>query len=205
MKKLSTNGIIVCASLLITGITSTLNANTTHPRFTATNQINQDISYTASGKTDRKTAMLFQQLMRNNKNLQIHAEVVKRPAPQRSRQLEVAVNYTVHGKTDMKTLRKLLKLFQSNKTVYVSATANVKMNTTKRTSEVEESKPQKNPNLYNNSKTANAYYGYPPVYYPVMTQAVATQIAPQYPVLSAENAPFPMDYSAHYTTRIAAK
>ena len=87
MKKLSANGMIVCASLLMTGITSTLNANTTHPSFTAPIQINQGISYTASGKTDRKTAVLFQQLMRNNKNLQIHAEVAEKPAPQRSRQL----------------------------------------------------------------------------------------------------------------------
>ncbi len=207
MKKSSTNGMIVCASLLLAGITSTLNANATHPTFTAPNQINQEISYTASGKTDRKTAVLFQQLMRNNKNMQIHAEVAKRPVPQRDRQLEVAVNYTVHGKTDMKTLRKLIELFQNNKEVYVSATANVKTtkNTIKRTSGLKESKPQKKPNLYNNSKTAYAYIDYPPVYYPVMKQAITPQIAPQYPQLSADNAPFPMDYSPKYSKRIAAR
>ncbi len=83
--------------------------------------------------------------------------------------------------------------------------AALKTITTKRTPELEESKPQKNPSLYNNSPTAFVYNGYPPVYYPVMTQTVATQEAAQYSVLSAENAPFPMDYSSHYSTRIAAK
>ena len=198
MKKLSTNGIIVCASLLLTGITSTLNAHTTHPRFIAPNQ---NVSYNASDKTDRKAAMIFQQLVRNHKNLQINAEVAKKHAPQRGQQLEVAVNYTFHGKTDMKKLRKFIKLFKSNKTVYVSATLNVKTNNTKRIPEAKKSKPKKNPNLYNNLPTAYVYNGYP---VPVM-QSIATQEAAQYPLLSAANSAFPMDYSAHYSTLIAAR
>ena len=164
MKKLSANGIIVCAGLLMTGITSAINASTAQSTITAPTKNYQNISYTASGKTDRKTAMLFQQLIKNNKNLQIHAKVIKKPAPKRNRQVEVAVDHTVHGKTDMKTLRKLIKLFQTSEEVYVSATTNVRSNTAKRNPKMEVPKPQRNQDRYNNSDSAYAYSYYPPVY-----------------------------------------
>lgn len=118
MKKLSANGIIVCAGLLMTGITSAINAGTAQSIISAPKQNFQNISYTSSGKTDRKTAMLFQQLMKNNKGLEVHAKVLRKPAPSQNYQ---NFSYSARGKTDRKTALLFQQLMKNNKDLEVHA------------------------------------------------------------------------------------
>lgn len=121
MKKLSAHGIIVCTGLLMTGITSAINASTAQSTIAAPTINYQNISYTASGKTDKKTAMLFQQLMKNNKGLEVHAEVVRNPAPKQNHQ---NFSYTARGKTDRKTALLFQQLMKNNKDLEVHAKVN---------------------------------------------------------------------------------
>ena len=82
----------------------------------------QSISYTATGKTDRRTAILFKQLMKNNPNIQVSAQIVKKASPARSSHTgTVSVNYTLKGSTDVKTARKLIALFKNSRHIEVIA------------------------------------------------------------------------------------
>jgi GrpB-like predicted nucleotidyltransferase (UPF0157 family) len=141
----------------------------------------KSVSYTAHGKTDRKTALLFQQLLKNNRNLQIQTQVIKRSVPSAKRNLVVSVNYTVTGKTNMNTVRKLVKLFKNNKEVEIIAKANINASTSRQ----QNIQYGHNNWKYNTFPIQQPFYykGYPPVYiqgntmwYPVQ---VNTQAYPQ--------------------------
>lgn len=119
MKLFSRNGLILstslCAAVILSGIVS---ANKV--------EASSAVSYTATGKTDMRTARMFKKLLKNSQYLQVHASV-KSPA-KRKPEVDVAVNYTITGKTSLSNVRKLIKLFQSSKHVKVTARANVKAN-----------------------------------------------------------------------------
>ena len=121
----SRNTLLLCSAILVTGIVSA-NKSETINTTTANNHATHNISYTAHGKTDRRTARLFRQLLQNNPNMQIHAEVIQKPAYQNRRPVEVSVNYTIRGKTSMRTVRRMIELFKNSKEVQVSATAKLR-------------------------------------------------------------------------------
>ena len=95
MKKNTGNALILGAATLLAGVTSTNSLDAANNTHNAIQQTTQNVSYTAHGKTDRKTARLFQQLMQNNRNLQIHAEVIKKPVSYNKPQKDVNINYTI--------------------------------------------------------------------------------------------------------------
>jgi len=99
------------------------NATTTH-----------NISYTASGTMSKEKALLLKHLLKNNKNLEIHAEVTTpRPIHKRSvskRPIEVSVNYTVKGKTTVANVKKLMRLLKTHKHIEIVAEANIDLNQT---------------------------------------------------------------------------
>lgn len=172
MKKNTGNALILGAATLLVGVTSTNSLDAANNTHNAIQQTTQNVSYTAHGKTDRQTARLFQQLMQNNRNLQIHAEVIKKPVSYNKPQKDVNINYTISGKTDMKTVRKLIKLFNNSKAIEISMIANSGSQTAKQKPQLKELKPQKNQNLYNGSASAYVYnypqpyfYGYNTAYY----------------------------------------
>ena len=109
-------------SLVVMGLTSmaslVANANNVPVNTAKT----QQISYTATGKTDRQTAKLFKQLMKNNPNIQVSAQIVKKARPTHSSQTgTVSVNYTLKGSTDVRTARKLIALFKNSRHIEVVA------------------------------------------------------------------------------------
>lgn len=121
----SRNTLLLCSAILVTGIVSANKSETINTP-TANKNATHNMSYTAHGKTDRKTARLFRQLLQNNPNLKIHAEVIQKPAYQNRPPFEVSVNYTIHGKTSMRTVRRMIQLFKNSKEVQVSATAKLR-------------------------------------------------------------------------------
>lgn len=114
------------ASLFAAGLTGmvglVINSATASPNVSN----NQSITYTASGKTDRQTAKLFKQLMQNNPNIQVSAQIVKRAdqTNQSSKPGSVSVNYSLKGTTDVKTARKLIRLFKNSRHIDVVANIN---------------------------------------------------------------------------------
>lgn len=119
MKLFSRNGLILstslCAAVIFSGLVSSSKV-----------EASGTVSYTATGKTDMRTAQMFKKLLKNSQHLQVHASV-KSPAKQKP-EVDVAVNYTITGKTSLSNVRKLIKLFQSSKHVEVIARANVNAN-----------------------------------------------------------------------------
>jgi hypothetical protein len=124
MNFLSKNGLIVCASLMISGIASAAahNYNDNKTR-SVQNTIPHNISYTAHGTTDARTARMFRQLLKNSQALQVTASV-KKSKPERD--VDVTVNYTIKGKTSLSNVRKLIKLFKTSKHIQVIARANIR-------------------------------------------------------------------------------
>ncbi len=126
MTFISTNGLVFCSALLISGIASaaahnhTLQKNThSHPPQNQT----RHVSYTAHGTTDARTARMFRQLLKNSQALQVTASV-KKSKPQRD--VDVTINYTIKGKTSLRNARKLIQLFKTSKHIQVIARANVR-------------------------------------------------------------------------------
>ncbi len=126
MNFFSKNGLILCSALLISGIASAAaHNNVLHKNTHSMHNLSQNISYTAHGTTDARTAKMFRQLLKNNKALQVTASV-KKSAPKRD--VDVAVNYTIKGKTSLSNVKKLIQLFKNSQHVQVRARANVKSN-----------------------------------------------------------------------------
>lgn len=164
MNKNSRNALILGTATLFAGVTVTNTLDAANNTQNTIEKTTQSVSYTAHGKTDIKTARLFKQLMQNNRNLQIHAEVIKQPVRQNKPQKEVDINYTITGKTDMKTVRKLIKLFNNSKAIEISMVANSGSQTAKQKRQQKEYMPKQKQDLNNGS--ANAYvYNYPQPYY----------------------------------------
>jgi len=162
MKKNSRNTLILGTATLLAGVAATNTLDAANNTQNTIEKTTQSVSYTADGKTDIKTARLFKQLMQNNRNLQIHAEVIKQPARQNKPHKEVDINYTITGKTDMKTVKKLIKLINNSKAIEISMIANTGSQTAKQKRQQKEYMPKQN--LHNGS--ANAYvYNYPQPYY----------------------------------------
>ena len=126
MNLFSTNGLILCSALLISGIASAAaHNNVLHKNKHSMQSLSQNISYTAHGTTDARTAKMFRQLLKNSKALQVTASV-RNSAPKKD--VDVAVNYTIKGKTSVKNVKKLIQLFKNSRYVQVRARANVRSN-----------------------------------------------------------------------------
>jgi len=88
-------------------------------------------SYTASGKMDKKMAVMLINLLRNP-HLQVRAEVNGRPLQTISPQsqpknpMNILANYTITGKTDRQTVLKLKRMLQSGRKLQINAQANFK-------------------------------------------------------------------------------
>lgn len=134
----SKNKLILLSTVLLTGAVSASQLTigqhqAQQPK--AQNHSLANVTYTAHGTTDRKTALLFKQLMKNRKNLQITAEVSPSSKSAYSgrtqgqhaakQPMEVEINYTVRGKTTVANMKKLIKLFKTHKRVEVVAEANI--------------------------------------------------------------------------------
>jgi len=124
MKILSKNKLAIFAAVLLTGAAYANKANTNMGNHAsgAVNHSMKNLSYTAHGKTDRRTAMLFQQLLKQQKNhnLQVHVDVTKRAARSSNKNF----TYTITGKTSIRNVKKLMQLFKTNKHVEIVAQAN---------------------------------------------------------------------------------
>ena len=182
MKYFSEDKLILAALVLLTGAASANKADIFNTKPSAPASTIQNISYTANGTTDRRTALLFQQLMKNRHQLQISAEVIQSPKQQSRSPVDVTVNYTIHGKTSMKTVKRMIQLFKNNKEVQVIATANIKSNRTRniqRSNLAQQRIPNNNP--FPAPYQPFYYNGYPPVFiqgntlwYPVPVNNQAT-------------------------------
>ena len=183
------------AAVFIAGVAITTVASAYNSNESVSNNANQptkSVTYTASGKTDIRTAKLFQQLMQNNPNIQVTTQVIHKAKKARKRNTYVDVNYTLKGKTDRATVRKLVKLFQSNKRIEVIA--NIRH------------KPSSNQRMTNTRNIPNNYYSYQgytiqPVTNPTIWYRVPMWTQPYPQQLDITQAPYPMDYS----TSIAVK
>lgn len=176
MKIFSGKKLLLCVATILTGtLAGTASANNTIDLSGLTglskSSNEHGVSYTAHGKTDMRTAKMFKQLMENNRNLQIHAEVgsvKKRPSQltqSKKQQVEVSVNYTIRGKTNMKTVRKFIKLFQNNRHIEVTANISKKSRTNKQLVRSQNRYSQPVNTRY--QPVPAHYYGYMPSYAPV--------------------------------------
>ena len=180
---LQNKAVLLIAGVALTTMASAYNSQQSSPSHSK--QATKLVTYTASGKTDVRTARLFQQLMKNNPNIQVTAKVsnkAKKPSAY------VDVNYTIKGKTNRATVRKLVRLFQTSKRVEVITNIHQKSAASGRYSN-----KQYIPNNY------YSYQGYaiqpvtnPTIWYRV---PVWTQPYPSAPKMDITQAPFPMDYS----------
>ncbi len=98
------------------------------------NNMAPNATYTASGKMDKKTAVMLVNLLRNP-HLKVRATVngqrlqTINPEQATSKKLtDVFVKYTITGKTDRKTVLKLKKLMQKSKHLQISAQMNINTN-----------------------------------------------------------------------------
>ncbi len=163
MKYFTEDKMILATLVLLTGAASANKADVFNSEPSATLKTQQNVSYTAHGTTDRRTALLFQQLMKNRQQLQINAEVIQRPTQSSKRSVEVAVNYTIHGRTSLKKVRQMIELFKNNKEVQVIAQANVKANPSK-INQGAYVNQQRNYNAFPAPYQPFYYNGYPPVF-----------------------------------------
>ncbi len=154
MKLFSNTALALCtAGLLLTTISM---AQAT--RFNATNNnTDQRITYTASGKTNIQTVRLFQQLLKNSRNLTVSSHITHRPKQQtvystQRKTLQPSVDYTIEGKTSLKNVKQLMNLFRNNKHIemFVEAKTNSPNNDVKIARFT-----IKNNNLYNPNSTYN--------------------------------------------------
>ncbi len=92
------------------------------------NNFSSNTTYTASGKMDRKTAVMLTNLLRNP-HLQVRAKINGQPLqtispkPAMKNPMDILANYTITGKTDRKTVLRLKKLLQSNQGLQINAEA----------------------------------------------------------------------------------
>jgi len=119
MKLFSNTALALCtAGLLLTTISM---AN-------ATNNTDQRITYTATGKTNVKTVRLFQQLLKNSHNLTVTTKITPRSKQQtiysQRKTFQPSVDYTVTGKTSIKNVKRLMELFKNNKHIEMLVEAN---------------------------------------------------------------------------------
>lgn len=192
MKILTSNKFALISAILVTGVAT---ANTFSTNKNDVTQTKQNISYTAHGTTDQKTAKLFRQLMKNSHNLEVQVKVHKKSTKQNR-----DFSYTITGKTSIKNVKKLMHLFKTNKHVEIIAKSHPRTNTQHIVSHTSQ-QPQylqqwglnKIPTLYQ----PFYYNGIPPVFvrgnivwYPV---PVSNGVAPQQLVAAP---PYPMHYAA---------
>jgi len=125
---------ILTIALLSTPASATKSLNTADKPSTFT----ANKSYTASGKMDRKMALMLTNLLRNP-HLQVRAEINGKPLQTISPQvsinkspMDVLTNYTITGKTDKKTVLKLKKMLQSGQPLDISAQVNFNTHTPRR-------------------------------------------------------------------------
>jgi len=122
------------AALTIALATTSASANKPTNAFSASNNLSNNTTYTASGKMDRKTAVMLTNLLRNP-HLQVRAKINGQPLqtispkPAMKNPMNILANYTITGKTDRKTVLRLKKLLQNNQHLQINAEANFNKNT----------------------------------------------------------------------------
>jgi hypothetical protein len=122
------------AALTVALATTSASANKPTIAFNAPNSLNDNATYTASGKMDRKTAVMLTNLLRNP-HLQVRAKINGQPLqtispkPAMKNPINILANYTITGKTDRKTVLRLKKLLQNNQHLQIQAEANFNNNT----------------------------------------------------------------------------
>jgi hypothetical protein len=191
MKISSRNKLAIVSAMLVTGVAT---ANTFSANTNQATPLNQNISYTAHGTTDRKTAELFKKLMKNSHNLAVQVKVHKKGIKQNR-----DFSYTITGKTSIKNVKKLMHLFKTNKHVEIIAEANSRGNAQQAVRQ-QNQQPQylQQWGLNNIPALYQPFYhrGVPPVFvrgnvvwYPV---PVSTVSAPRQVVTTP---PYPMNYA----------
>ncbi|MEE9327489.1 MAG: hypothetical protein V3U71_09370 [Cocleimonas sp.] len=191
MRISSKHKLAIVSAMLVTGVAT---ANTFSASTNQTSQLKQNIAYTAHGTTDRKTAALFKQLMKNSDNLEVQVKVHKK-----STQQNKDFSYTITGKTSIKNVKKLMHLLKTNQQIEIIAEANPSGNVQQLVSQ-QNQHPQYLQQWGLNTIPAlyQPFYhrGVPPVFvrgnvvwYPV---PVSTNLAPQQIVAAP---PYPMNYA----------
>ena len=134
--KLNAEKLYLAGSAIFTVALITTSASATKPvSITSShNNFSNNTTYTASGKMDRKMAVMLTNLLRNP-HLQVRAEINGQPlqtiSPKSSikNPMDILANYTITGKTDRKTVLRLKKLLQNNQHLQISAEATFNANT----------------------------------------------------------------------------
>ena len=122
------------AALTVALATTSVSANKPTNAFSAPNSLTNNTTYTASGKMDRKTAVMLTNLLRNP-HLQVRAKINGQPLqtispkPAMKNPMDILANYTITGKTDRKTVLRLKELLQNNQHLQINAEASFNKNT----------------------------------------------------------------------------
>lgn len=133
--KVNSESIFLLSSAVLTVTLATTSASANKPITvtSASNNFSSNTSYTASGKMDRKTAVMLTNLLRNP-HLQVRAKINGQPlqtiSPKAAMKnpINILANYTITGKTDRRTVLRLKKLLQNSQHLQINAEANFNTN-----------------------------------------------------------------------------